>query len=53
METISSLIDSIIHTLDSVSVTGHDNWDKLLGSIRALETIKQSLVPPEKEDENG
>lgn len=40
-----NIINAVMHTLDSIAVCGRDNLDKMLGCMRAL----QSLV----EENNG
>lgn len=42
-------INRIIATLNGVEVKGKDNLDRLLGSIQALELLRDSM----KEDTNG
>lgn len=45
-----TLLKVVISTLNSVEVKGKDNLDKLLGSIRALETIVQAEEAAQKEE---
>lgn len=46
-ESAKKTIELVIHTLNSVSVTGKNNLDMLLGSILALEKL---LKEAEQED---
>lgn len=50
-ESAKNTVELVIHTLNSISVTGKNNLDMLLGSILALEKL---LKDADKEDmENG
>lgn len=50
-ESAKKTVELVIHTLNSVSVTGKNNLDLLLGSILALEKLLSDVY---KEDtENG
>ena len=57
MDEITNTLRAVINTLNTVSVTGRDNMDRLLGSILALERcVAQATAPKEpeaaKQDEN-
>lgn len=43
-----TLLKVVVSTLNSVEVKGKDNLDKLLGSIRALESIVQAEEAAQK-----
>ena len=44
----------VLNTLDGVQVAGRENWDRMLGSMQAIEEVIQALSAPsapEKEPE--
>ena len=45
---------AVLNTLDGVQVAGRANWDRMLGSMQAIEEVIQALSAPsapEKEPE--
>jgi hypothetical protein len=42
-------INAVINTLEGVSVSGSDNWSKMLGCVQALRQVCEEL----KEDGSG
>ena len=45
---------AVLNTLDGVQVAGRENWDRMLGSMQAIEEVIQALSAPsapEKEPE--
>lgn len=49
---MKELLKSVIAALDGVEVRGRENMDKLLGSIRALETIVVALEQAQTDTED-
>lgn len=49
---MNELLKSVISALDGVEVRGRENMDKLLGSIRALETIVAALEQAQTDTED-
>lgn len=47
------LIYAVMETLESVPVSGHENWDKMLGCYRTLKSIAdgEDNAPENKEEE--
>lgn len=48
MEAVIEYLSRLENTLNSIEVKGQDNLDKLLGSIRAVQSMKQILLEPPK-----
>lgn len=45
MDELITLIDCVCRTLEGVTITAtEDNCDRMLGSIRALETLRSKLA---------
>lgn len=42
-EQVLTKINAIINTLDTVSVSGRANWDKMRGSIAVLEEVLSTV----------
>lgn len=45
---------AVLNTLEGVQVAGRENWDRMLGSVQAIEEVVQELSAtpaPEKEPE--
>lgn len=45
---------AVLNTLEGVQVAGRENWDRMLGSMQAIEEVAQALSAhpaPEKETE--
>lgn len=42
-EQVLTKVNAIINTLDTVSVSGRANWDKMRGSIAVLEEVAKIL----------
>lgn len=45
---------AVLNTLEGVQVAGRENWDRMLGSMQAIEEVVQALCAPpapEKETE--
>lgn len=43
---------AVLNTLDGVQVAGRENWDRMLGSMQAIEEVVQALsAPPAPEKE--
>ncbi|MFR3879750.1 MAG: hypothetical protein ACLTX9_05395 [Oscillospiraceae bacterium] len=45
---------AVLNTLEGVQVAGRENWDRMLGSMQAIEEVIQALPAPsapEKEPE--
>ena len=45
---------AVLNTLEGVQIAGRENWDRMLGSMQAIEEVVQALsaIPaPEKEPE--
>lgn len=42
-EQVLAKVNAIINTLDTVSVSGRANWDKMRGSIAVLEEVAKIL----------
>jgi hypothetical protein len=45
---------AVLNTLEGVQVAGRENWDRMLGSMQAIEEVVQALSAypaPEKETE--
>ena len=53
MYTEAELIDYLISTLNTVSVTGTANMSKILGCVEALKEIKKNLNKPDEPKEDG
>lgn len=51
MEEVKNMIYSVLHTMDRISVVGHENMDKLLGCYQYLEKSVQMLEDLEREAE--
>lgn len=54
---IAARLRMVLHTLDGVTVSGRENWDRLLGSMQEIEkivTVLEHPAPPAaKEDADG
>lgn len=37
---------AVLNTLEGVQVAGRENWDRMLGSIQAIEEVVQALSAP-------
>lgn len=43
---------AVLNTLEGVQVAGRENWDRMLGSMQAVEEVIQALsAPPAPEKE--
>ena len=43
---------AVLNTLECVQVAGRENWDKMLGSMQAVDEVIQALsAPPAPEKE--
>lgn len=45
---------AVLNTLEGVQIAGRENWDRMLGSMQAIEEVVQALSAtpaPEKEPE--
>lgn len=43
---------AVLNTLEGVQVAGRENWDRMLGSMQAIEEVVQALsVPPAPDKE--
>lgn len=43
---------AVLNTLEGVQVAGRENWDRMLGSMQAIEEVAQALsAPPAPEKE--
>lgn len=43
---------AVLNTLEGVQVAGRENWDRMLGSMQAIEEVIQALsAPPAPEKE--
>jgi hypothetical protein len=43
---------AVLNTLEGVQVAGRENWDRMLGSMQAIEEVVQALpAPPAPEKE--
>lgn len=43
---------AVLNTLEGVQVAGRENWDRMLGSMQAIEEVVQALpAPPASEKE--
>lgn len=43
---------AVLNTLEGVQVAGRENWDRMLGSMQAVEEVVQALsAPPTPEKE--
>lgn len=51
MNTVMKL-RAVLNTLEGVQVAGRENWDRMLGSMQAIEEVIQALsAPPAPEKE--
>jgi hypothetical protein len=39
-------LKAVLNTLDGVQVAGRENWDRMLGSMQAIEEVVQVLSAP-------
>jgi|GEM_PF-1711173 hypothetical protein len=37
---------AVLNTLEGVQVAGRENWDRMLGSMQAIEEVVQALSAP-------
>lgn len=45
-------LGAVLKTIDGVQVAGRENWDRMLGSMQAIEEVVQALsAPPAPEKE--
>lgn len=45
-------LGAVLKTIDGVKVAGRENWDRMLGSVQAIEEVIQALsAPPAPEKE--
>ena len=45
-------LGAVLKTIDGVKVAGRENWDRVLGSVQAIEEVIQALsAPPAPEKE--
>ena len=47
------LVSTILYTLNSITVSGEENLDKLLACIRVMKEIERQLNASGKEEEHG
>ena len=45
MNTVMKL-RAVLNTLEGVQVAGRENWDRMLGSMQAIEEVIQALSAP-------
>ena len=50
MKEIVKKIEAIQRTLSGVSVSGPDNWNRLLGCMQALDEVREELTELETEE---
>jgi hypothetical protein len=55
MEELSNKIQAVINTLNSVTVNGFDNMDKMVGCMKVLADVRDVInqIPEQKEDADG
>ena len=39
-------LGAVLKTIDGVKVAGRENWDRMLGSVQAIEEVIQALSAP-------
>ena len=43
-------LKAVLNTLEGVQVAGRENWDRMLGSMQAIEEVAQALSAPPAPD---
>ena len=43
-------LKAVLNTLEGVQVAGRENWDRMLGSMQAIEEVVQALSTPPAPD---
>lgn len=49
MEEVKNIIYSVLHTMEKISVVGHENMDKFLGCYQYLEKSVQMMEDLERD----
>ena len=53
MKDLANRIQAVINTLDSVTVCGFDNLDRMLGCMKVLAEIRDTIKQMPEEDNDG
>ena len=55
MKEMADKIQAVINTLDSVTVNGFDNMDRMVGCMKVLADVRDAInqIPEQKEVHNG
>jgi hypothetical protein len=53
MEELANKIQAVINTLDSVTVNGFDNMDRMVGCMKVLADVREQLKAAEVQDGNA
>lgn len=40
---VLTYLEAVLHTLEQVSVSGAENWNKMLGCVQALSEVRKEL----------
>lgn len=46
MNPVMKKLRAVLNTLEGVQVAGRENWDRMLGSMQAIEEVVQVLSAP-------